>query len=67
MKIGSCCVTALENNYRFDILTDELRKFCLDLLGLPETYPWVGSLKLGDIEFIYSGRKDEYIDKEFGL
>ena len=41
----------VKNNYRIDILTDELRRFELDLLGAPETHiPGVGSMKLGDIE-----------------
>jgi hypothetical protein len=52
-------VLTLKNNYRIDILTDEFRRLELDLLGVPETHiPEVGSVTLGDIEFVYSGRKD---------
>ena len=48
-----------KNDYRIDILTDEFRRLEPDLLGASETHmPGVGSMKLGDIEFVYSGRKD---------
>ncbi|XP_065578676.1 uncharacterized protein LOC136039119 [Artemia franciscana] len=59
MKIGTWNVITLENVYRIDILTNEFKLFELHLLGVSETFiPGVGSMKLGDIEFVYSGRKD---------
>ena len=59
MKIGTSNVTTLRNDYRIDISTDEFRRFKLDLPRVSETHiPGVGSKKLGDIEFVYSGRKD---------
>ena len=49
----------LKNYYRSEILTDELRRFQLDLLGVSETYiPGTRSIALGDIEFVYTGRRD---------
>ena len=40
-------------------MTEKFRLFELDLLGVPETYvPGVGSMKLGHMEFVYTGRKD---------
>ena len=66
MKIGTWNVTTLKNDYR--ILTDEFRRFELDLLGVSETHvPGVGSMKLGDIEFVYSGRKDGIYRQGVGL
>ena len=39
-------------------MTDESKRLELDLVGVSETnIPGVGSRKLGDIEFVYSGRK----------
>ena len=68
MKIGTWNVTTLKNDYRIDILTDEFRRFELDLLGVSETHiPGVGSMKLGDIEFVYSGRKDGVQRQGVGL
>ena len=68
MKIGTWNVTTLKNDYRIDILTDEFRRFELDLLGVSETHiPGVGSMKLGDIEFVYSGRKDGVHRQGVGL
>ena len=59
MKIGTWNVTTLKNDCHIDILTDEFKRFELDLLGVSETHiPGLGSMKLGDIEFVYSGRKD---------
>jgi exonuclease III len=59
MKIGTWNATTLKNDYSIDILTDEFRRFELDLLRVSETHiPGVGSIKLGDIEFVYSTRKD---------
>ena len=59
MKIGTWNVKMLKNDYHIDILTEEFRRFKLDLLGVSEPHiPGVGSMKLGDIEFVYSGRKD---------
>jgi len=67
MKIGTWNVTMLKNNIcrivlkvcRIDILTNEFRRFKLDLLAVSKTHIiGVGSMKLGDIEFVYSGRKD---------
>jgi len=59
MKIGTWNVTKLKNEYRIDILTEKFRRFELNLLGVSVTHiPGVGSMKLGDIEFVYSGRKD---------
>ena len=68
MKIGTWNVTTLKNVYRIDILTDEFRRLELDLLGVSETHiPGVGSMKLGDIEFVYSGRKDGVHRQGVGL
>ena len=59
MKIGTWNATTLENDYRIDIMTDVFRRFDLDLLGVSEIHiSGVGSMELGDIEFVYSGRKD---------
>ena len=59
MKIGTGNVTTLKNDYRIDILTDEFRRFELNLLDISEiSIPGVESMKLSDIEFVYSGRKD---------
>jgi hypothetical protein len=53
MKIGTWNFTTLINNYRNDILTDEFRKFKLDLLGVSETHILgVGTMEVGDIQFI---------------
>ena len=58
MKIGTGNVTTLKNDYGIDILTYEFRRFELDLVGVSETHiPGVGSIKLADIEFLYSDRK----------
>ena len=58
-KIGTQSFTTLKNDYRIDILTDGFRRFELDLLGVSETHiSGVGSIKLSDMEFVYSGRKD---------
>ena len=68
MKIGTWNVTTLKNDYRIDILTDEFRRFELDLLGVSETHiPGVGSMKLSDIEFVYLGRKDGVNRQGVGL
>ena len=68
MKIGTWNVTTLKNDYRIDILTDEFRRFELDFLGVSESHiPGVGSMKLGDIEFVYSGRKDGVHRQGVGL
>ncbi|XP_065568941.1 uncharacterized protein LOC136032600 [Artemia franciscana] len=68
MKIGTWNVLTLRNDYRIDILTDEFRRFELDLLGVSETHiPGVGSMKLGDIGFVYSGTKDGVHRQEEGL
>jgi len=49
----------LKNNYRIDILTDELRRIKLDLLGVSETHILgIGRMTLSDLEFFYSGKKD---------
>ena len=59
MKIATWNVTTLRNYYRVDILTDELRRFGLDLLEASESHiPGVGSMKLSNIKFVYSDRKD---------
>ena len=40
-------------------MTDEFRRFKLDLLGVSETHiPGLVSMKLGNIEFFNSDRKD---------
>ena len=58
MKIGTWSVMTLKKDYRTDILTEEFRRFELLLLGISETHiPGVRSIKFGDIEFAYSGRK----------
>ena len=68
MKIGTSNVATLKNEYRTDILTDKFRQFELDLLGVSETHiPGIGSMKLGDIEFVYSGRKDGVHRQGVGL
>ena len=54
--MGTWNVTTLKNNYRIFILTEEFRRFEFDLLGVSETYILgEGGMKLGDIEFVYSG------------
>ena len=59
MKIETWNVTTLKNDYSIDILTEEFRRFELDLLGVSETnIPGAASMTLGDIKSIYSGRKD---------
>ena len=61
-------MSSLKNDYRINILTDEFRQFELDLLGVSEAHiPGVGSMKLGDIEFVYSGRKDGIHRQGLGL
>ena len=68
MKIGTWNVAIIKNYYRIDILTDEFRRFELDLLGVSETHiPGLGSLKLGDIAFVYSGRNDGVHRQGVGL
>ena len=68
MKIGTRNVTTLKKNSRIDILTDKFRQSELDLLGVSETYiPGVGSMKLGDIEFFYLGRKNGVHRQGVGL
>ena len=58
-KIGTWNGTTLKNKFRIDILTDEFRRFKLDLLGVSETHiPGVGSMESGDMGFIYLGRND---------
>ena len=40
-------------------MTEEFRRFELDLLRVSETHiPGIGHVKLGDIEFVYSDRKN---------
>jgi len=59
MKIETWNVMTLKKDYRIDILTDEFKRFELGLLGDSENHiPGVGSTKLGDIEFVYSDKKD---------
>ena len=54
--------------HRIDILTDNFRRFELGFLGVSETHILVaGSMKLGDIEFVYSGRKDRIHRQGVGL
>jgi len=49
-------------------LTDEFRRFELDLLRVSGTQILrVGSMKLGDIEFVYSGGKDGVHRQGVGL
>ena len=68
MKTGTWDVTTIKDGYCIDILTDEIRRFKLDLLGVSETHsPGVGSMKLGDIEFVYSDRKDGVHRQGVGL
>ena len=51
----------LKNNYNTHILTDEYRRFELDLLEVLKIYIlWIGKMKLDDIESIYSGKGDGY-------
>jgi len=58
MKIATWNVTTLKHDYRIGVLTDEFIGFELDLLGVSETHILgAGSMKLCDIEFVYSGRK----------
>ena len=68
MKTGTWNTTTLKNYYRIDILTYEFRRFKLDLLGISETHtPGVGSMKLDDIEFFHSGRKDGIHRQDVGI
>ena len=68
MKIGTWNVTTLKNDYHTEILTDKYRWFELDLLGVSETHiSGIGSVKLSDIEFVYSGRKDGVHRQGVGL
>jgi len=68
MKIATWKATTLKNNYRIEILTAEFRCFQLDLLGVSETQcQGVGNMKLDDIEFSCSGRKDGVYRQEVGL
>ena len=68
MKIRTWNVTTLKNDHRIDILTDEFRRFLTGFIRVSETHiPGVGSLKLGDIEFVYSGRKDGVHRQRVGL
>jgi hypothetical protein len=49
-------------------LTDEFRRFELDFLRVSETHiPGVGNMKLGDTEFIYSGKKERGHRQGIGL
>ena len=58
----------LKNDFLIDILTDEFRRFKMDLLGVSGTHvPRVGSMKLGIIAFVYSGRKDGVHRQGVGL
>ena len=46
-------------------MTDKSRYFELDLSGVSETsIPDAGNMKLDNIEFIYLGRKDGYVDRD---
>ena len=47
----------LKNSNSINIWSDKIRWFKLALLGVSGSIPGVGSLKLADIEFVYSGRK----------
>jgi len=48
-----------KNHLLIGNLIDEFRRFELDLLEVSETHiPGVRSVKLGDLEFDYSGRRD---------
>ena len=59
MKIGTWNVTTLKHDYRMGISSDKFIRLELDLLGVLETHILgVGTMKLCDIEFDYSGRKD---------
>ena len=65
MKIGTWNVTTLKTDNYIDILTDKFRQLELDLLGVSETHiPGAESMKLGDIEFVYSAGRIGYIDRE---
>ena len=58
----------LKNDYCMNILIDKFRWFKLDLLGISETHiPRIGSMKLSDIEFVYSGRKNRVYRHGVGL
>ena len=68
LQIGTWNVITLKNDYRIDILTNEFRHFELDLLRDSEAHiPGVGSMKLGDLEFVYSDRKDGVHRQRVGL
>ena len=47
----------LKNDHRINILTEKFQKF-------QKLIPGVGSMKLGDIEFVHSGRKDRVHDRK---
>ena len=67
MKIGTWNITTLKNDYCIDILTDEYRRFELDLLGVSETHiPGVGSMKLGDRICSTQAGRMGYIGREWG-
>ena len=58
----------LKNDYRIDVLTDKFRWFKLDVLVVSETHiSGVGSMKIGDVEFVYSGRLDGMHRQGVGL
>jgi len=49
----------LKNDYRVIILSDEFGRIKLGILGVSKTrISGIVSVKLGDVEFVYSGRKD---------
>ena len=69
MKIETWNVTTLKNNYRIDILTDDKQTIRTGLISsFRNSYPrGRRSVKLGDTEFVYSGRKVGVHTKGAGL
>ena len=68
MRIATWNGTTLKNNHCTKFLTDKFRYFELDLLGVLETHiQGIGNMKLGNIEFIYLGRKDGVHRQGVGL
>jgi hypothetical protein len=59
MTIETWNITTLKIEYRIDILLDEFKRFGAELWRVSKIpIPGVGSIKLDDIEYIYSGRND---------
>jgi hypothetical protein len=60
-------VTTLKNSDHIEVLTNEFRRFELDIRSFKKSYPRGRKKKLGNIEIIYSGRKDGVHGQGVGL